>query len=470
MRARVLAITLIAALLGCAPAALADRGDVLVRFRAAATSDDRGDARRAAKVRRRQGLPVPGLELASPEPGVTAAQAAARLEREPGVLYAEPDAPRHAFATFPDDELFGYEWGLHNVGQPVGGVAGAEDADVDAPEAWDLTTGAPGVVVAVLDTGVDVAHPDLAPNVWVNAGEVAGNGEDDDGNGFVDDVRGWDFVERDGTPQDEDGHGTHVAGTAGARGGDGAGVAGGAWRATLLPLRILGPDGSGAVSDAIRAYAYAAQAGARVVNLSLGGPAGSRAERDAIAARPGVLFVAAAGNDGANNDAAGAFPCNYDVANVVCVAASDQSDALAEFSNYGAKTVDLAAPGVSIASTYPDGRWALMDGTSMAAPLVSGVAALLAARDPAATTAELRAALLQGVDRKLSLAAQTATGGRLNALGALRALDGEEPPPEPEPREEEPPPPSPEPAPSPEPSPAPEPEPAPEPAPSGPAP
>ncbi len=465
-------IVAVAALLAlaAAPPALAAPGDVLVRFRSAAEADDRGAARRAAKVRRKAGLPVPGLELADTEAGVSAAAAAARLERDPDVLYAEPDVPRRTFAI-PNDRLFGLEWGMHNAGQTVQGTAGTEDADIDAPEAWDLVVGDPSVLVAVVDTGVDVAHPDLAPNVWVNPREVAGNGLDDDRNGFVDDVRGWDFVEGDGTPQDADGHGTHVAGTAGARGDDGIGVAGAAWRSSILPLRVLGPNGEGAVSDAIRAYAYAAAAGARVVNLSLGGPSGSRAERDALAAQSGVLFVAAAGNDGADNDVTGSFPCNYELVNVVCVGATDQRDTLAPFSNRGLETVDLAAPGVSIASDYPDARVAYMDGTSMATPHVSGVAALLVSARPGATPAQLRAALLDGVDLKPSLAATTVTGGRLNALGALQALGaapvsrddtgGSSPPPPPPP----PPPAQPQPQPSPEPQPSPQPQPEPSPQP-----
>jgi subtilisin family serine protease len=451
VRLRLLVVVLTASLLGAAPPARAGSGDVIVRFRAAATADDRSDARRAGRVKRERGLPVAGMELADPEAGVSAQQAAARLERDPGVLYAEPDAPRVAFATFPDDDFFGLEWGLHNTGQSILGVAGVRDADIDAPEAWDVTVGDPAVVVAVADSGVDAAHPDLAPNL---------------------DPRGYDFVEGDTTPQDEDGHGTHVAGTVAASGDDGVGVTGAAWRVTALPLRILGADGTGSVSDAIRAYAYAAEAGARVVNLSLGGDVGSRAERDAIAAQDGMLFVTAAGNVAANNDETGSFPCNYDLANVVCVAASDQFDALADFSNYGARTVDLAAPGVSIASTYPGADWVYMDGTSMATPAVTGVAALLLASEPGATVATLRRALLEGTDRKLSLAGTTVTGGRLNALGALREL-GVVPPAEPPPedRTEEPardPQPQPEPQPAPEPAPeaAPAPQPAPEPAPA----
>ena len=424
---------------------------MIVRFRATATADDRGDARRAAKVERKRGLPVAGMELADTEPGVTAAAAAARLERDPDVLYAEPDARRTALATFPNDGFFRFEWGLHNTGQTILGVAGTADADIDAPEAWDVTVGDRAVLVAVADSGVDAAHPDLAPNL---------------------DPRGYDFVDNDATPQDPDGHGTHVAGTIAAAGNDGLGVTGAAWRASVLPLRVLAAEG-GDVSDLIRAYAYAAEAGAKVINLSLGGPDGSRAERDAIAAQAGLLFVVAAGNESVNNDDIASYPCNYELANIVCVAASDQRDALADFSNYGVQSVDLAAPGVSIASTYPGGEWVYMDGTSMATPSVSGVAALLLAADRGATVAELRRALLDGADRKLALAGTTVTGARLNAFGALRELTpaqtppAEEPPPE-ERNDQPAPQPAPEPAPAPAPQPAPEPAPAPapEPAPS----
>ena len=186
-----------------------------------------------------------------------------------------------------------------------------------------------------------------------------------------------------------------------------------------MPLRVLGDDGSGFVSDAITAYAYAARNGARVVNASLGGPSFSRAEHDAIAAAPNTLFVVAAGNDGANNDATPEYPCDYDLANVVCVAATGHDGTLASFSNYGSVNVDLAAPGVDIASTWPGGRYALLDGTSMATPHVAGAAALLLARDGSLTVAGLRAALLSSVQPVAALAGRVASGGRLDVAAAL---------------------------------------------------
>jgi subtilisin family serine protease len=240
----------------------------------------------------------------------------------------------------------------------------------------------------------------------------------------VDDVSGWDFVEGDAIPQDADGHGTHVAGTAAGSGNDGVGITGVAWRASILPLRVLGDDGTGTVADSIKAYTYAARAGVRIVNLSLGGDYNSRAERDALAAAPNTLFVTAAGNDGADNDRTASFPCNHELPNVLCVAASDRDDALADFSNYGARNVDIAAPGVAIAGPWPDGGWVLLDGTSMATPMVSGAAALLLAREPGATVAGLRRSLLDGADPRSSLSGRVVTGARLNAAGALDQITG----------------------------------------------
>ena len=397
---------------------------VLVRFAADTDPLERAEARQRADVEREAQLPLPRLELVDPQPGTSVSEAVSALESQDGVLYAEPDVPRVA-AGVPNDPLLSYQWGLRNLGQDVGGRAGPAGLDIAAPNAWDVVTGDPGVTVAIVDSGAHLAHPDLAANLWRNPGETGGgreaNGRDDDGNGRVDDVRGWDFVEDDAEPADANGHGTHVAGTVAAGGNDGQGVAGVAWRASLMPVRVLDAGGSGSVSDVISAYAYAARNGARVVNASLGGTYYSRAEHDAIAAAPNTLFVVAAGNDAADNDRVGSYPCNYGADNVICVAASDRDDSLASFSNYGASTVDVAAPGVDIASTWLGGGWRLLDGTSMATPHVAGVAALLLARDRGASAARLRAALLGGAEPIAALRGRLATGARLDAVGALTA-------------------------------------------------
>ena len=275
---------------------------------------------------------------------------------------------------------------------------------------WDMTrhrrpgrldhrpTGSSSVVVAVIDTGVDYNHVDLAANIWTNPGEIAGNGIDDDGNGFVDDVHGYDFANNDGNPMDDNGHGTHVAGTIAAVGNNSLGVTGVAWSTSIMPLKFLSANGSGYLSDAVEAINYATMmrtrygVNVRVDNNSWGGGGFSSAMQSAIQAAndAGILFVAAAGNSGTNNDASPQYPANYDSPNVISVAATDQNGQLASFSNYGATTVDLAAPGVSIYSTTPNNTYSTYSGTSMATPHVSAVAALAWALNPDATVAEVR--------------------------------------------------------------------------------
>ncbi|MFC1815865.1 S8 family peptidase, partial [Thermodesulfobacteriota bacterium] len=284
---------------------------------------------------------------------MTVAEALGIYRNDPDVEYAEPNYYRYATAT-PNDTSFDQLWGLHNTGQDVGQgdqvKSGTDDADIDAPEAWDITTGSSDVVVAVIDSGVDYNHPDLAANIWTNTGEIAGNGIDDDGNGYVDDVSGWDFFNDDNDPVDSNEHGTHVAGIIAAVGNNSTGVAGVSWTAKIMPLRVIGALGY--VSDIISAIQYATEKGAHVINLSLGGPNSSIAEKAAIDASSAVV-VCAAGNDGTDNDTSPFYPASYDSPNIIAVAATDQDDALASFSNFGVTSVDVAAPGKNIYSTIP---------------------------------------------------------------------------------------------------------------------
>lgn len=362
--------------------------------------------------------------------GLDAAAARGLLSSNIHVAAFELDVAQGATAV-PNDPQYGQLWGLNNTGQS----SGTADADIDAPAAWDLTTGNRGVVVAVIDTGVDYTHPDLAANMWRNPGEVAGNGRDDDGNGFIDDVYGYDFVNNDGDPFDDQSHGTHVAGTIAAAGNNGTGTTGVAWNASIMALKFLSSSGAGYTSDAVRAINYATMmrsrygVNVRVANNSWGGGIGSTALRDAIVAsgNAGILVVAAAGNAGQNNDVTGNYPSNYEAANLIAVAATDRNDRLASFSNYGAISVDLAAPGVSIYSTVPGGRYASYSGTSMATPHVAGVAALAWALAPNATVAQVRDAILNGADRLASLSGKVATGGRLNAYNTLQLLRPSQP-------------------------------------------
>jgi subtilisin family serine protease len=336
-------------------------GELLVRFKPAAGAEARAAVRHELGARRKRVLPVPGLQLVRLRPGSSVRTAAAAFERDSRVLYAEPNF-YYRLAAVPNDRHFAELWALNNSGQSANGVSGAADADIDAPEAWNVTTGNGTVTVAVADSGIAYDHPDLKTNIWTNPGESGAgretNGRDDDRNGLTDDWRGWDFVSKDNDPRDLNGHGSHVAGTIGASGNNGAGVTGVNWRVRLMAVRVA--DGNGVLTGAaaIHGFHYAAAKGARIVNASFGSGSFSQGLLDAIRRNPKTLFVAAAGNGGEDgssddNDSAPQYPCNFSAPNVVCVAASDQADRLTGFSNYGARTVHLAAPGSGVLSAEP---------------------------------------------------------------------------------------------------------------------
>ncbi len=379
----------------------------------------------------RRSLSSEGVFLLSSPMDLTVEQTKGALENLAGVQYAEPNFVLTVDQTFPDDPSWPSLWGMHNTGQSGGTV----DADVDAPEAWDLHTGSADVVVAVIDTGIDYDHPDLADNMWTNLGECPGgvctaNGIDDDGNGHVDDFHGIDTAFNDSDPFDGQGHGTHVAGTIGAVGNNGIGVAGINWDVQLMALKFLNDSGSGATSDAVEALDYMVRMrrdyDVNVVasNNSWSGGGYSQALVDAIQAGvdEGILFVAAAGNDGQNNDAVPSYPSSYGLEGIISVAATDRFDQLAYFSNYGAQHVDLSAPGVSILSTTPGGNYSTLNGTSMATPHVTGAVALLASAAPGAGVMELKDAILNSVEPLPALQGKTLTEGRLNVFAALQQL------------------------------------------------
>ncbi len=332
---------------------------------------------------------------------------------EPDYLYRPLLTPRDA--AFVDGRL----WGLQNLGQD-GGLPGV---DISAPAAWDLTTGSTNVIVGVIDTGVRYTHRDLVTQMWVNPNEIPANGLDDDGNGYVDDIYGIDATQGTGDPMDTDGHGTHVAGTIGAAANDPNPHVGVAWRVRIMAARFIGDAGFGSTSDAITCIDYTVQHGARILNNSWGGGAFSMALFDAIsrARDQGVLFVAAAGNESNDNDENPFYPANYPLDNIISVAAIDRTGRLADFSNYGDNTVHLGAPGVEIFSCFAgfDNNYEFLDGTSMAAPHVSGVAALVWSLYPEADLEEVRDRILAGTVPTASLSRTTTTGGRLNAYGAL---------------------------------------------------
>ncbi len=320
----------------------------------------------------------------------------------------------------PNDPQFAEQWALNNTGQN----GGKANAHIDALKAWAKTQGSSEVVVAVLDTGVDYTHTDLAENMWIRPESLPEYTDDE--LGTINDLHGFDANVNASDPMDENGHGTHCSGIIGAEGDNGEGIAGINWHVKIMPLKFLGRGGFGSTKDAIEAINYAIDrkkngVNIRVINASWGSTQKSKALEDAIRAAgdAGILFVAAAGNSSTDNDKRGHFPSNYDLPNVISVAALDRNDVLASFSNFGAKTVHVAAPGREILSTWLNDEYREASGTSMAAPQVAGIAALIVASEPKISMAKLRERILKSVDPIDGLSGKVVVGGRLNAAKAL---------------------------------------------------
>jgi subtilisin family serine protease len=330
----------------------------------------------------------------------------------------------------PNDSMFSLLWGMHQ----------SNNIDMNMPEAWGLTTGNSSVVIAVIDTGVDYTHPDLSANMWRNPGETAGNGIDDDGNGVIDDVYGFNSITNGGDPKDDHGHGSHCSGTIAGVGNNGTGVVGVSWNAKIMAVKFLASNGSGNLFDAIESIDYVTNMKNRGVNVVLsnnswGGGGFWTPLRDAIVrhSNAGLLFVAAAGNSSTNTDVSPSYPGGYDVGNVVSVAAIDQNGALAYFSNYGATTVDIAAPGVMIQSTAPNGGYQYMSGTSMAAPHISGALGLLIGRTPGLAMSQYINLLYQTGKPLASLNGKVATGKIADVFAMLNGASPATPTPVPTP-------------------------------------
>ncbi len=418
-----------------------DRGKLIVKLEEDASQADLREINRENDATTEENLPKSDVNVVDLPNDLSVREGIEVYEDNPEIEYAEPDFILEPSAM-PDDPSYGNMYGLNNTGQ-TGGTPGA---DTDAPEAWDISTGKSSTVVAVIDEGVDVNHPDLDDNLWVNTDEIPGNGVDDDKNGYVDDVNGYDFANNDASVYDPDiltgegdEHGTHVAGTIAAEGNNGGGVTGVNWDAQIMSLKFLGVNG-GFTSDAVEAINYAVNNGSKISNNSWGGGGDSQALRDAIANADskGHLFVAAAGNGGSDgvgddNDATPAYPASYDNSNIISVAATDDDDGLASFSNFGAKSVDLGAPGVGILSTLPGNTYGRYSGTSMATPHVTGVAALIKSEDATRDDGQIKSLLLQYAEDKTSLQDKTLTGARLNAAASVNGTTTPAPTPAPAP-------------------------------------
>jgi thermitase len=401
-------------------------GEIIVELEESASRADLRELNQENDATIEEDLPRSDVNVVDLPRDLTVSEAVRTYEDSPDIAYAEPNFKLQP-AAVPNDPGYKYLYGLNNTGQ----TGGTTDADIDASEAWNTTTGSAGTVVAVIDEGIDINHPDLRDNIWTNPDEISGNGKDDDKNGYVDDINGYDFANNDNTVYDPDlitgngdEHGTHVAGTIAATANNGVGITGVNWDARIAALKFLGPDG-GYTSDAVEAINYAVREGMPISNNSWGGGGKSQSLQDAIAKADaaGHLFVAAAGNGGSdgvgdNNDVTPHYPSNYENSNIISVAATDATDTLASFSNFGATTVDLAAPGVSILSTLPGG-YGRYSGTSMATPHVAGVAALIESENSILDDAGIKSQILQFADKKTSLQNKVVTGGRLNASGSV---------------------------------------------------
>lgn len=421
-------------------------GEILVKFKSGVVTASSQQVHKAAgsSVMRKYDI-VSNLELVKLSKGMSVQEAIQSYMADPSVEYAEPNYALCA-SKVPNDTYFRNQWALYNDGTYAGGTSGA---DIKAPLAWDITTGNNNIVVAVLDTGIDYTHDDLSNNIWQNPGEAnCFNNYDDDGNGYIDDCKGWNFVHNTNNPMDDEGHGTHVAGIIGAEGNNLNGISGLMWNVKLMPLKIFAvnrPETGGCiggyVSDEIAAIQYIVNAVGRgsnvkVINASYRQYAFCNAELEAVrlADGMGIMFVAAAGNETINNDITPAYPASYNLPNIISVAATDQDDRRVSFSNYGPNTVHVAAPGVYTFSTVPYsfnqsgyGVLEYMAGTSMAAPHVAGLAGLLSSyydgvNNTYFTVPQIKATILRYVDILPTLDGWISTRGRINAYRALSSL------------------------------------------------
>ncbi|HYI37353.1 MAG TPA: S8 family peptidase [Thermoleophilaceae bacterium] len=404
---------MVTALCAPAPAGAAER--VLVGFDKGVSKDRQGKIvdRLGGRIEKRFSAVRGGRLVAVNARGGRRLDALRKvLRKAAGVTYAEPDFTlATSAARVPNDPDYPFQYA----------VANSATGAISAPAAWGTRTSCS--TVAVLDTGIDTDHPDLAPNIYKSSDKPK-NGKDDDKNGYVDDTYGLNVIKGKGSGEDDNGHGSHVAGIIGGRGNNGTGVSGICWSTKLMAVKFMNSKGKGSTSNAIDGIQYAAKKGAKVINCSFGSSSKSSALHDAVdyAQSKGSLLVVAAGNDGDNIDKTPEYPASYTDSNILTVAATTSTDTLASFSNYGSTAVDVAAPGNQILSTYLGGGYKLLSGTSMASPYAAGTAAMLRKQESKATYSDLRYAIRHKVDTPPALKGKVAYGGRLNAQRALGAI------------------------------------------------
>jgi RHS repeat-associated protein len=402
-------------------------GELIIRFREGYSERDKNTLVGTRGARRKKILRgrsrIEKLELAAGQEPEAVAES---LRYLPAVEFAEPNYLISRDEIIPNDARFIEQWSLKNTGQSGGLV----NADIKASAAWETTTGAQSTVIAIIDSGIDFTHPDLINNQWTNSLE-RNDGLDEDGNGLIDDLHGWDWVSDSNSIHDQQGHGTIVAGIIAAEGNNQTGVSGVMWRASLMSLRVLDNTGTGDVAEAVEAIDYATAHGAQVINCSWGTDEMSIALRDAIerAGRAGVVVVCSAGNAGRDLEVTPYYPASFGLTNVIAVAATDNADALASWSNYGATHVTVAAPGTEILTTRMNGGYRTVSGTSASTPLVTGVAGLIKTQRWWLSAAGTVAAINDGARRLPALAGRLSSGGIVDAAGALAAMQGPNSPP-----------------------------------------
>jgi len=394
-------------------------GEMIVKFKKGITSSRRAELQKTANMQVIRYYKIIDSYLVKVNTGNTVTSSIQTLSQYSSeVEYAEPNAIRK-LCTTPNDPYFNYQWALKNTGQ-FGGTTGA---DIDATDAWNYGTGSPNIVVGLLDTGVDYTHPDLIDNVYHNPNEIANNGVDDDGNGYIDDTIGWNFVSNTNDPMDDNGHGSHCMGIMAAEGNNGVGVVGVNWHVKVLPIKIFDANGNTTEDAILQGIQYAVTMGVNLTSNSWGGDTEFWYSEYAVISAANAanqMFIAAAGNESNNTDVIPNYPSGYALPNVISVAATDYNDQLATFSNYGPQSVHLAAPGLQIYSTVSGGGYDYKSGTSMATPYVAGAVALLLSRNPNLKVSEIRQLLFNSVDTVAGLSGKCLTGGRLNLRRLLQ--------------------------------------------------
>ncbi|MHA2895487.1 S8 family peptidase [Bacillus cereus] len=341
------------------------------------------------------------------------------LNKSPNIEYAEPNYIVSPAASS-NDGYYNSLWGLKNIGQNIQGSVGSPNIDINVEEAWTKTEGSSNITIGIIDTGIDINHPDLKNNIWKNPDEIPGDGIDNDNNGYIDDIYGWDFVNNNNSVYDGtgDSHGTHVAGTIAAVKNNTIGVAGVAPQVKVMSLKFLGTNG-GTISNAIKAIEYAKNKGVKITNNSWGGGGFNQTLYDAIQ-QSNSLFIAASGNNGTNADQTPMYPAAYSLSNILSVASITNKGSLSSFSNYGKTSVDVAAPGTDILSTLPNNSYGFYSGTSMATPHVSGVAALIQSAYPSYSPTEIKNKIMNNTSPLSTLTNKVLTGGLINAGKALQ--------------------------------------------------